>query len=185
MEQKIIFAGPVGAGKTTAVRSISDIPVVSTERRATDSVRLLKSNTTVAMDYGMIQLQDQLRVHLYGAPGQDRFDFMWDILSTGAIGLVVLLDHSRESLLTDLEHFLDAFKSIIHKTNGALVIGVTRMELNPHASLTPLRNRLQELQIKAPVFQVDARRPDDVRHMLLALLSSLHPVVARAPYRSA
>ena len=184
MEQKIIFAGPVGAGKTTAIRSISDIPVVSTERRASDEVSLRKQSTTVAMDYGLIHLEDRLRVHLYGAPGQDRFDFMWDILTQGGIGLILLLDYSRPNLLHDLRHFITAFAPFIQQTNGALAIGVTRMELRRHASLQPLRSQLRDLQLRAPVFQVDARERDDVRRMLLALLSNLHPQVARTPFRA-
>ena len=86
MERKIIFAGPVGAGKTTAIDTISDIPVVSTEQAASDEVALRKSNTTVAMDYGVLNLDDGLRVHLYGAPGQDCFDFMWKFSPLAAWG---------------------------------------------------------------------------------------------------
>ena len=181
MEQKIIFAGPVGAGKTTAVQSLSDIPVVSTDRHATDDVRLLKHNTTVAMDYGMIHLEDNLRVHLYGAPGQDRFEFMWDILTHGGIGLVLLLDYSRASLLHDLEHFLKAFTPFITSVHCTVVIGVTRMELVEGASLQPLRRRLHEMGLRLPIFEIDARQPDDVKNMVLALLSNLHPVVQHAP----
>ena len=77
---KLVFAGPVGAGKTTAVQSLSDIEVVSTESVATDETRRLKRTTTVAMDYGVMRLDNGDQVHLYGTPGQKRFDFMWDIL---------------------------------------------------------------------------------------------------------
>ncbi len=180
MEQKIIFAGPVGAGKTTAIASISDIPVVSTERHATDQVALRKANTTVAMDYGVLNLEDGVRIHLYGAPGQDRFDFMWDILTVGGIGLVLLLDHSRDELESDLEHFLGAFESFIKKVDGAVVIGVTRTDLVPDVSLAPLRQKILARGLKVPLFEVDARERDDVRHLLLALLANLHPAVTRA-----
>lgn len=180
MEQKIIFAGPVGAGKTTAIASISDIPVVSTERSATDDVAQRKASTTVAMDYGLIKLEDGIRVHLYGAPGQQRFSFMWDILTDGGIGLIIMLDHKRESIIEDLDLFLGAFQKFIRRVKGAVAIGVTRSDLLPDASIEPLREHVLARGLNIPIFQVDARDPEDVRHLLLALLSSLHPAVVRA-----
>lgn len=180
MEHKIIFAGPVGSGKTTAIASISDIPVISTERTAHDEVAMRKHNTTVAMDYGVLNLDGGTRVHLYGAPGQDRFDFMWDILTTGGMGLIIMLDHSREQLYDDLDHFLVSFRSFIGKVDGAVVIGVTRCDLSPGVSLQPLRERLSSHGLNIPLFEVDARERRDVRHLLLALLSNLHPAITRA-----
>ena len=93
-QYKIIFSGPVNAGKTTAIKVLSDIDVVSTEARASDHVKVKKENTTVAMDYGRINLDSETAVHLYGTPGQARFNFMWEILAQGALGLVLLIDCS-------------------------------------------------------------------------------------------
>ncbi len=75
---KIIFAGPVGAGKTQAIRSLSDKEVVTTEELASDDVKMMKKTTTVAMDYGIMKLPTGEQVRLYGTPGQKRFDFMWE-----------------------------------------------------------------------------------------------------------
>lgn len=180
MEQKIIFAGPVGAGKTTAIASISDIPVVSTERTATDEVAQRKSHTTVAMDYGLLKLDDGIRVHLYGAPGQQRFDFMWDILTEGGIGLIIMLDYKRDNVLGDLKHFLDAFEKFIRKAKGAVAIGITRGDLIRNPDIEPLRQHVVERGLNIPIFEVDARKSEDVRLLLLALLSNLHPAVIRA-----
>lgn len=180
MEHKIIFAGPVGSGKTTAIASISDIPVVSTERLATDAVAERKARTTVAMDYGVLNLDGGSRVHLYGAPGQDRFDFMWDILTVKGMGLVIMLDHTRHELEDDLDHFLHAFRTFIERVNGAVVIGVTRSDLRPGVSLHPLREKVLKHGLNIPLFEVDARQRQDVKQLLLALLSNLHPVVSRA-----
>ena len=88
---KLVFAGPVGAGKTTAIQSLSDIEVVRTEARASDDVKKLKDNTTVAMDYGLMKLASGDQVRLYGAPGQKRFDFMWEILTENALGLILMI----------------------------------------------------------------------------------------------
>ena len=177
MEHKIIFTGPVGAGKTTAIGSISDIEVVATEAKASDDVALRKANTTVAMDYGILNLDGGLKIHLYGTPGQERFSFMWDILTIGGLGLVLLIDNAREDPLADLEFYLKAFKRFIDKS--AVVIGVTRMDTKPRPGLYSFHTKLKELGIKAPVFEVDARERDDVKTMMLGLLAMLDPGVRR------
>lgn len=177
MEHKIIFTGPVGAGKTTAISSISDIPVVKTEANATDEVMARKSNTTVAMDYGLLNLDQGAKVHLYGTPGQERFSFMWDILTIGGVGLVLMLDNAREDPLRDLGFFVDAFRPFIEKND--VVIGVTRMDVSPRPGLYTLQTKLNELGLKVPVFEVDARKREDVKVLLMALLTELDPGVKR------
>lgn len=177
MEHKIIFTGPVGAGKTTAIGSISDIPVVGTEAAATDETALRKANTTVAMDYGVLNLDGGAKVHLYGTPGQERFSFMWDILTVGGIGLVLLIDNGREDPLADLEFYVKAFSRFIE--NNAVVIGVTRMDTKPRPGLYTFHTRLAELNVQAPVFEVDARSREDIKLLLLALLSVLDPGARR------
>ena len=92
---KMVISGAVNAGKTEFIKAISEIEVVSTERRATDDTKLIKKETTVAMDFGRIAVADDLVLHLFGTPGQKRFDFMWEILSEGMLGLVILVDSTR------------------------------------------------------------------------------------------
>ncbi|MBD3657559.1 ATP/GTP-binding protein [Marinobacter sp.] len=177
MEHKIIFTGPVGAGKTTAIGTISDIPVVSTESRASDGVARLKATTTVAMDYGVMKLGEGLKVHLYGTPGQERFSFMWDIITIGGLGMVILVDNDGEDPLADLEFYVRAFDTFIKR--NALVVGVTRMDKSPRPGLYSYHTRLKELGVQAPVFEVDARNRGDVSIMLQALLAMLDPGAQR------
>lgn len=177
MEHKIIFTGPVGAGKTTAIKTISDIDVVNTESRASDDVARRKETTTVAMDYGTLNLGNGQKIHLYGTPGQERFSFMWDILTIGGLGLVLLLDNDREDPLADLEFYIRSFSSFIEK--NAVVVGVTRMDLNARPGLYSFQTKLSELGVKAPVFEVDARESADISTMLQALLAMLDPGVKR------
>lgn len=173
----MIFTGPAGAGKTTAISMLSDIPVVSTEAAATDAKALRKANTTVAMDYGVLQVEGGVKVHLYGTPGQARFSFMWEILAVGGIGLVVLIDNAREDPIADLEFYLNAFKGLI--ASSAVAIGVTRMDFSPHPGLDAYQAKLAELGVNAPLFEVDARERSDIKVVLLALLAVLDPALHR------
>jgi signal recognition particle receptor subunit beta len=77
---RLVVRGTVGAGKSTLIRSISEIEVVDTHTRATDETVLLKPRTTVTFDFGRLQFLPERALNLYGTPGQSRFDLMWDIL---------------------------------------------------------------------------------------------------------
>ena len=88
---KIVITGPFGAGKTTLIRTISEITVLSTERElsSADEARADKAQTTVAMDFGRIGIDSDLVLYLFGTPGQDRFEFMWEVLGEGMLGYVL------------------------------------------------------------------------------------------------
>ena len=93
---KMVVTGPFSAGKTEFIRSVSEIDVVSTERKITSiQEKAIKEATTVAMDFGRITVDDDLVLYLFGTPGQRRFDFMWEILSEGMLGFVVMVDSTR------------------------------------------------------------------------------------------
>ena len=175
-QYKIIFTGPVGAGKTTAINAISDMPPVKTDAVASDMTKNRKASTTVAMDYGVMNLAGGEKIHLYGTPGQERFDFMWDILVNGGIGLILLLDNTRADPFQDMKFFLDAFSKFISDTS--LAIGVTQMDLSNRPTINDYHERLQAFGIKPPVFAVDAREKNDVSLLVQALLYSLDPGLA-------
>lgn len=177
-DHKIIFTGPVGAGKTTAIASISDIEPIRTDEHASDMTQKRKSNTTVAMDYGMIRLGPKEKVHLYGTPGQERFDFMWEILTEGGIALLLLIDNSRGEPLKQLRFYLGAFSGFIRKT--AVAVGVTHMDVPGGPRLADYQAELDRAgQPGVPVFEVDARNRRDVCLLIEAVLSVIDPV-ARA-----
>lgn len=175
-EYIVLVAGPMGAGKTTAISALSEIPVVRTEAVNTDLERNAKATTTVALDYGEITLGDGDKVRLYGVPGQDRFDFMWRILEKRALGLMLLLDNAAPDPLSDLERYLHSFQSLGER--GALVIGVTRRDVSNTPPMEAYHARLAQLRRVLPVFTVDARNPAQVQTMLGALVAM---VEAAAP----
>ncbi len=170
---KIIFSGPVGAGKTTAISALSDTPIISSNEQATDMTRERKRETTVAMDYGIMKLDGDERIHLYGTPGQERFNFMWEILVEGGIGLILLLNNNRPDPFKDLKFFLESFEDFI--TDTAVAIGVTRMDEAQTPSLEDYHEYLETENRKFPVFEVDARERADVSLLVEALLYSLDP----------
>ncbi len=173
---KILFTGPVGAGKTTAIRSISDGLPMMTDVRASDETRDRKPRTTVAMDYGVIRIGRSEVVHLYGTPGQERFDFMWDILQEGALGLVLLVDNARPDPLHDLARFLGAYHDFILRS--AVVVGITRTDLRPLPPRQDYVDALERHGHRCPVFTDDARSSADVSLLLRSLLYCLDPQVA-------
>jgi len=104
-----------------------------TDELASDMTRSRKAATTVALDYGLMRLSGGERIHLFGTPGQERFDFMWGILTNGGIGLVLLLNNTRPDPFKDLEFFLAAFDDFIRETQVA--VGITRMDLDRRPGL--------------------------------------------------
>lgn len=159
---KFVVAGPVGAGKTTFVQTISETAVIATEAEATEDIG--KSNTTVAFDFGTLHLGGH-EVHLYGTPGQDRFSFMWEVLCEGALGLVLLLAGDRPQ---DFLHARNILDFITSRVAVPFVIAVSHQD----------RPRVWQPADVATYFGVDAGQvvglnttdPDDVRGVLVRLL---------------
>lgn len=165
---KIIIAGPVGVGKTQAIQVLSDKGVVSTEAIASDHVKLMKKTTTVAMDYGIMKLDGGHQVRLYGTPGQRRFDFMWEILSENALGLILLLNAEGEDPVDDLAYYLDSFQPLIQ--GSALVVGITHAENIPWDLHQRLSEYLVERGVPANVSIVDARKREDMQQLVRSLV---------------
>ena len=108
---KMVVTGPFNAGKTELIRSLSEIDVVSTEKKISSPAEKIKSSTTVAMDFGRITIDDDLVLYLFGTPGQKRFDFMWEILSEGMLGFIVLVDSSRPETFREARSILETFRA--------------------------------------------------------------------------
>ncbi len=166
---KIVVTGPFSAGKTTLIRTISEITVLSTEKDITDHTKSRKAETTVAMDFGRITIDRDLVLYLFGTPGQDRFDFMWEILGEGMLGYILLLDSSRQDSLEEAVGILAAFRKMAHVP---FVVA-----LNRSAGVSPddeqnVRDVLG-LDDEIPVIPCEATDRESVKAVLLALLYSV------------
>lgn len=168
-ELKVVFTGTMGAGKTTAIRGISERATLSTEVPISGAVAGDKTSTTVGLDYGECALDEQVVLKLFGTPGQERFRFMWDILGAGAFGLVVLADNSRPDPIADVAGYLQVFAR--HVPARRTVVGVGRVASHPAPSIETWCERLAAQGFQVPVIEVDVRRADDVRLLLSVLVS--------------
>ncbi|WP_394764548.1 ATP/GTP-binding protein [Stenotrophomonas sp.] len=178
-EIKIVFTGPMGAGKTTAIAAISDLPPVSTDVDNADRLTFDKETTTVALDFGEIALDGGQRVKLYGTPGQERFSFMWQILGEGALGVVLLLDATQPTMLADLDVYLTKFESFARASQ--IVVGVGRTEAPDATSLDLVVKRLHLLDLNLPVFGVDVRQRGDVLLLIETLLTLIESTSLDGP----
>ena len=169
-EYKILFTGSVGAGKTTAIGQISDVPPLVTDVRNTDR-SVDKPLTTVGLDYGEFALDTGDRVRLFGTPGQSRFDFMWQILARNALGLVILVDNSRPDPLADLHTYLDGFADVL--AGVPCTIGVGRLDSHPQPDLDHYAEALAGRDALYPVLDVDVRRREDVLLLIDTLLAQI------------
>ncbi len=108
---KMVVTGPFSSGKTQFISTISEIDVVRTERKISSDAEKIKESTTVAMDFGRITVDAELVLYLFGTPGQRRFDFMWEILSEGMLGFVVMVDSSRPETFREAKSILETFRA--------------------------------------------------------------------------
>ncbi|GLY96721.1 ATP/GTP-binding protein [Actinoplanes sp. NBRC 103695] len=166
---KILIAGGFGAGKTTMVSSVSEIRPLQTEEVLSggdhpDDTALVegKTTTTVTMDFGRITITEGLLLYLFGTPGQDRFWFLWDELSQGALGAVVLADTRR---LAECFPSIDYFE----QRGTPFVVAVNCFERDPRFTPEAVSNAL-DLDPGVPVVLCDARDATSARNVLIELV---------------
>jgi small GTP-binding protein len=174
---KIVVTGPFAAGKTTLIRTISEITVLSTERGITDETSARKRETTVAMDFGRIGIDSDLVLYLFGTPGQDRFEFMWEVLGEGMLGYVLVVDGDREESPQEARSILDAFRKM---AKVPFVVAVNRADGFSPVDDERLRSVL-DLEADVPVLPVDATDKASVKDVLLTLLNHILDRLERVP----
>ena len=161
---KIVVTGPFNAGKTRFIKTISEIDVVSTERRISHREKGMKAQTTVAMDYGRVTLDESV-LHLYGTPGQIRFEFMWEILMREMSGYVMLVDAADADSFPSLRELIDMV-SAAHAV--PYVIAANKQDVDGAASPAKLRRALG-VNAEALIMPCVASRKTSVKQVLAQL----------------
>src|SRR5512135_3431509 len=167
---KMVVTGPFSAGKTQFIQSVSEIAVVATERKiSSKSERTVKDMTTVAMDFGRITVDEDLVLYLFGTPGQRRFDFMWEILSEGMLGFVVVIDSTRPETFREARSILDTFRGY---AATPYVVAANKQDQDDAWTPEDLRIALKvDKGIK--LLPCVARNKESVKNVLLELLYSI------------
>jgi small GTP-binding protein len=166
---KMVVTGPFGAGKTAFIQSISEIDVVSTERKISTEAERIKETTTVAMDFGRITVDDDLVLYLFGTPGQKRFDFMWEILSEGMLGFVVVVDSARPETFREAKGILQTFRAY---APTPYVVAANKQDKEDSWPVEDLRIALK-LDKKVKMLPCVASDREQVKKVLLELLYSI------------
>lgn len=166
---KIVVTGPFAAGKTSLIQTISEVAVIGTEREISDDTRATKETTTVAMDFGRVSLGDGLSLLLFGTPGQRRFEVMWEVLSEGMIGFVLLVNGADDRSAAEAARQLETFREY---ADVPFVVGVTHLDepgVDGVATLAAVRERL-DVGPDAEVVPCDPRSREDVKEVMLRIL---------------
>lgn len=157
---KVAFVGEPGAGKTTCIAALSEIAPITTDVECTDELALIKKTTTVALDYGELDLGQPGRLLLYGLPGQSRFRFMFDVVRDGLLGVVILVDatsdHAVAGLAETLETYADEFRHL------PCVLALNKHPQPAEELKQQCQDVLREYKLVAPLQIVDARKREDV-----------------------
>lgn len=171
---KIVVTGAYSAGKTSFIRAISEIDPLTTEYAVTDAEeRLQKSETTVALDFGTIAINEDATLYLFGTPGQERFDFMWDTLAEGCIGYLIMVDSCRPAHLNETVRLMERFAQI---TDVPFIVAANKQDDPAALPLSYVRRRLQ-LSVDVPLVPCVANDRENVKNVLLTLL---HHIEQRA-----
>jgi uncharacterized protein len=170
---KIVVVGGFGVGKTTLVRAVSEIRPLSTEEIMTHAGVGIddaggvetKTTTTVAFDFGRITLNEEMVLYLFGAPGQERFWFLWDRLFSGTLGVVILVDTRR---VADSWYAIDR----LERHGMSFIVAVNDFG-GPRHSIEQVRNALS-LSADVPIVECDARDRESSKKVLITLVDHLY-----------
>ena len=166
-----VVAGTVGAGKTTFVQTLSEIAVVNTDRSATDETLLLKPETTVALDFGRLLLSPNMDLHIYGTPGQSRFDFMWELLIQNAHSYILLVAAHRPD---DFKYAREILVFMNQRVKLPMLIGLTHTDclgaLEPESIMNTLGYDMNDKN-RPPIVKINPTNRASVIEALIVLMA--------------
>jgi small GTP-binding protein len=165
---KVVIAGPFAAGKTQFINTVSEIKTVKTEKRIRHlGEKHVKDYTTVAMDFGKVRIDDEHELYIFGTPGQFRFDFMWEILGEGALGIIILVDSTDPTTFHEARKIINFFQS---RFPVPMVVGANKQDMPNAWSPEDVRIALDiDEEEGIPVIPVSAIDKESVKNALLTL----------------
>ena len=168
---KMVITGPYASGKTEFIKSISEIDVVSTEAGVSQGTAeaAVKDQTTVAMDFGRITVDDDLVLYLFGTPGQRRFDFMWEILAEGMLGFVVMVDSTKPETFREAKSILETFRAY---APTPYVVAANKQDIPDAWPADDLRIALR-IEENVKLLPCVAKDKESVKNVLLQLLYAI------------
>ena len=166
---KVVVTGHFNSGKTELIRTVSEISIVTTETKRTDGRIGEKSTTTVVMDFGRVTVDLDTIVYLFGTPGQERFDFMWEILSKNMLGFVVMVDSTNRDGILDTGKIISYFKEI---SDVPYIIVANKQDLANAAHPEEIREVLG-LSAEDQVVPCVANNPFQASAVIRAILSEI------------
>ena len=169
---RLMVTGSVGAGKTSFIRTISEIDVVNTDKISTDEIATWKGTTTVALDFGRLNMNPEQAIHLYGTPGQLRFDFIWDMLIQKAQAYIFLVDAHRPQ---DFPYSRRILNFMNQRVEVPYLIGVTHSDCSDACKLEDIALALgfNSKNTQPPMMFVNATDKASIFPVLTTLIDQL------------
>jgi len=165
---KVLITGPFNSGKTTLIKLVSDEQLTGNDVEATDELAQFKGMTTVGLDFGVLHVDDELDVHLFGTPGQARFNFMWKTLSKGALGTILLIDSSNQKAIDEAKEMYQFYREL---SDMPIIIGATKQDFPESKSIQHIAS---ELGIDdARIIPSNPCIKEDSKDLIIALLEEI------------
>ena len=166
INKKIAIIGSVGSGKTTLIQNLSNTEAINTDVKS--SIDIGKEMTTVGMDYGEITVDEELKIGLYGVPGQRKFSFMWDFVKKGLWAVVILIKNNNIDSINELGYLLDYFEV---DTQTPCLIGITHSDIvKGDSSKKRIKSILEEKQLVIPIYSINANLKDNAELIFRTLI---------------
>ncbi|CAN5343329.1 ATP/GTP-binding protein [soil metagenome] len=176
---KVVVTGPYGVGTTTMIRTLSEINVLTTERRilSLDDTST-DTPTMVSMDFGRLTIDDELQLYLFGTPGQQRLDFMWEILAEGLLGFVIMVDHSRAD---SFDEAMDVVAYFRDRGDVPYIVAVNKIPAGEEDHAVSRARHTLRIDDHVRVVSTDVRNRDRAKGLLLELFHAARDHAALAP----